>query len=171
MAVLDVVLYPDDPLMKKADAFDGVGPDALQLADDMLETMHAYDGVGLAGPQVGIAKRILVLEPPEAEPMCLINPVLSAFEGSEEGEEGCLSLPQLYATVKRAASIHVQALNEHGEAVEFDAEGFLARVIQHEFAHLEGKLFPDRVDIMTREALMHDWREIRETLQESARLG
>lgn len=166
MAVLDIVLYPDAPLTERAEPFDEVGPEVPQLALDMLETMDAYDGVGLAGPQVGLKKRILVLHPPEGEPMCLVNPELSEMEGREEGEEGCLSLPKVYAKVPRAVRLHVKALDEHGAPLEFDAEGFTARIIQHECDHLEGRVFPDRLDILSREALLREWADVRKGLFE-----
>lgn len=161
MAVRKVVLYPDDPLTRKAVPYDRIGPKVVELARDMIETMFAYDGVGLAGPQVGVAKRILVLCEPDGEPMCLVNPEISEMEGSAMGEEGCLSLPQLYANVARATRIRVRALDEYGEALDFEARDFLARIIQHEFDHLNGMVFPDRLDIMTREAVLREWAVLR----------
>ena len=164
MAVLDIVLYPDAPLTEKAEPYDSVGPDMPQLASDMFETMEAYDGVGLAGPQVGLKKRIVVLHAPDEEPLCLINPELSGMEGCVEGEEGCLSLPQVFAVVPRAEKLHVRALDPYGAPVEFDAEGFKARIIQHECDHLDGRLFPDRLDILSREALLREWADVRKSL-------
>ena len=164
MAVLDVKLYPEDPLTQKATPFAVVGDDVQQLAADMLETMEAYDGVGLAGPQVGVAKRIFVLREPEGAPMCLINPEILERDGSEMGEEGCLSIPQIYTDVPRATRIRVKALNERGEPVEFEAHDFLARVIQHENDHLDGLVIFDRVDVLTREALLREWEDIRRQL-------
>ncbi len=164
MPILDVVLYPDDPLTLKAEPFETIGLDVAELAANMLETMEAYEGVGLAGPQVGIAKQILVLREPGGEPMCLVNPELSGFQGSQEGEEGCLSLPRLYASVSRASQIHVTANDENGKPIEFDAEGFLARIIQHECDHLEGIVFPERLDILSRESVLREWEEVRQEL-------
>ncbi|MBI2436052.1 MAG: peptide deformylase [Candidatus Hydrogenedentes bacterium] len=168
MAVLDLVLYPDHPLTVKAVPYESVGSELAQLAEDMLETMHAYAGVGLAGPQVGISKRIFVLCEPEGEPMCLINPEILEMEGCEEGEEGCLSMPQVFANVPRATRIRVRALNELGKPQEFEARDFLARIIQHEYDHLEGILFPDRLDIITREAKLQEWETVRKQLLEAA---
>jgi peptide deformylase len=170
MAVLDIVLFPDEPLLKKAAPVDEIGPDMPQLVQDMIETMFEYDGVGLAAPQVGIAKRIFVLCEREGEPMCVINPVLSELEGREEGEEGCLSMPQVYAKVPRATRLRVRGFDEFGEPIDMVAEGFLARIIQHENDHLDGILFPDRLDIITREAVLREWNERRlQLLQETTR--
>ena len=168
MAVLDIVLYPDFPLKEKATPFETIGPEMPALMQDMLETMEAYDGVGLAGPQVGISKRIFVLREPDGEPMCLINPEIELLDGNENGEEGCLSLPQLYTQVPRATHIHVKAFDEHGTPIEFDAYDFLARIIQHENDHLDGIVFPDRLDILSREDALHHWAEIRNQLTEAA---
>ena len=164
MAALDIVLYPDAPLRDKAGPVTDFGPELVQLKADMLETMEAFEGVGLAGPQVGLAKRLFVLREPDGEGMCLVNPEISEAEGSETGEEGCLSLPRLYANVPRATHIRVRAQNELGEPLDFEARGFLARIIQHENDHLDGIVFPDRLDILTRESLLHEWAEIRKAL-------
>ena len=164
MPILDLVLYPDDPLTRVAEPYDGFGPELLRLADDMLETMYVYEGVGLAGPQVGLAKRIFVMHEPDGKPMCLINPEILEFEGSEMGEEGCLSLPQVYAMVPRAARIRVRCLDPYGNKREFESVGYQARIIQHETDHLEGIIFPDRLDLLSREAALHEWAQIREKL-------
>lgn len=168
MAVLDIVLYPDDPLTKKATPYDVVGPEVAQLAADMYETMTAYEGVGLAGPQVGVSKRILVAHPPDGEPVCLVNPEITDMQGREEGEEGCLSLPNVYAKVPRATRIHVRALDERGAPLDFEAEGFFARIIQHECDHLDGIVFPDRLDILSREEVLHEFAEVRRQMREEA---
>jgi len=169
MAVLDIVLYPDAPLLDKAEPYDAVDEAVNQLAHDMVETMFAYDGVGLAGPQVGISKRIFVMAEPGKSPRCLVNPEILEREGREEGEEGCLSLPQIYAEkVTRAAWVKVRALDERGHAVEFEAEGLGARIIQHEYDHLDGICFPDRLDIISRESTIQDWMELRRQMMEQA---
>lgn len=164
MSVLDLVLYPDDPLTQKAEPYEGFGPDLPRLVDDMLETMYVYEGVGLAGPQVGITKRLFVMHEPDGKPMCLVNPEILEAEGSESGEEGCLSLPQVYAMVPRATRIRVRAYDQHGAKREFESFGYQARIIQHEIDHLDGVIFPDRLDILTREAKLQEWAEIREKL-------
>jgi len=170
MAVMDLVLYPDSPLTQKAAPFESIGPGIRQLYEDMVETMHAYAGVGLAGPQVGLSKRIFVVCEPEGEPMCLINPEIVELEGCEEGEEGCLSMPQVFALVPRATRVRVRAYNEFGRPFELEAHDFLARIIQHEYDHLEGILFTDRLDILTREAKLQEWHATRRQLAEAAGL-
>lgn len=164
MPVLDLVLYPDDPLRSKAEPYEGFDSDLEQLAEDMLETMYVYEGVGLAGPQVGLAKRLFVMHDPDGKAMCLVNPEILEAEGTEMGEEGCLSLPQVYAMVPRAPRIRVRAYDPHGTKREFESFGYEARIIQHEIDHLEGIVFPDRLDILSREAKLQEWAEIRERL-------
>lgn len=161
MSIMNLTLYPDDPLTKVATPVDVVTPDYMTLARNMLETMYAHEGVGLAGPQVGLAQRIFVLRDPDGDEMCLINPVLSEMEGREEGEEGCLSLPQVYAAVPRATRLRVQALDPTGKPMDFEATDFLARIIQHENDHLDGVIFLDRLDILTRQAKLQEWDEVR----------
>ncbi len=168
---MDVVLYPDAPLTRKAEPFAAVDADVARLAEDMFETMYAYDGVGLAGPQVGIDRRIFVLHEPEGKRMCLINPEVELLEGSEYGEEGCLSLPHVFASVPRATRVRVRALSERGKEVTFEATDFLARIIQHEYDHLEGILFPDRLDMLTRELKLREWDDMRRQLSEAVRKG
>lgn len=161
MSILNLTLYPDDPLTRVAAPIDVVTPDLMTLARNMLDTMYAHEGVGLAGPQVGLAKRIFVLRDPDGDEMCLINPELSDLEGREEGEEGCLSLPQVYASVPRATRLRVRSLDPTGKRLDFEATDFLARIIQHENDHLDGVMFLDRLDILTRQAKLQEWEEVR----------
>ena len=162
MALLKVVLYPDDPLTQVSDPYDSVGPALVRLADDMLETMQVHEGVGLAAPQVGIARRMFVMQEPEKEPRCLINPEILFSEGHVLGEEGCLSLPALYYDgVPRAEVIRVRALDLAGELTEFEARDFEARIIQHELDHLDGIVFLDRLDVLTRQSLLTEWEALR----------
>jgi peptide deformylase len=169
VSVREIKLYPCDSLLKRAEPFGSVGPEVAILAADMMETMEAYEGVGLAAPQVGISKRLIVLREPEKEKcMCLVNPEISEMEGSETAEEGCLSFPQIYAPVTRYTKIHVKALNEHGNPLDFEANGLFARIIQHETDHLDGIVFLDRVDILTREAKLQEWQEIKDQMAANA---
>ena len=163
MATLNLVYYPDDPLTQTAEPVRIFTPELARLAENMLETMHAYDGVGLAAPQVGIGKRLFVLHEPDGRGMCLVNPTVTEHAGEEEGEEGCLSMPTIYAMVTRPAHVRVQAQDIEGNALDFEADGFLARVIQHEYDHLEGVLFPERLDIITRQGKYQEWAEARDT--------
>ncbi len=161
MSILSVVLYPDDPLTKTAEPVTEFGADLEKLALDMFETMYAYDGVGLAAPQVGISKRLVVMHEPDGEPVCLVNPEILESEGSEEGDEGCLSLPELFANVPRSTWIRVRAQDLRGKDLEFEACDFFARVIQHETDHLNGIAFPNRLDILTQQSKLHEWEELR----------
>lgn len=167
MAVLDLVYYPDDPLTLKASPVTKFGKDLESVVADMFETMHAYEGVGLAAPQIGRSERFFVLRVPgeqEGEEMCFVNPEISDEEGEEEGEEGCLSIPRVYAMVTRATRVLVKAQDVHGEPFELEAQDFLARIILHEYDHLQGIVFPDRLDIITRQATLEEWAVVREEL-------
>jgi len=162
MASKDIVLYPDSPLTKKAAPYKRVGPDVASFAAEMLEIMDAYDGVGLAAPQVGVSKRILVLREPEnGVELCLVNPEISETDGQDSMEEGCLSLPHVFAPVPRYTRLRVRGLNQNGKPVDFEAKDMLARIIQHEVDHLDGVVFLDRVDLLTRDSKMQEWQEIR----------
>ena len=157
--VYDILRYPDPRLKKTSEA---VPPDDRQLAglvDGLFETMYEYNGVGLAAPQVGVLKRVVVVDTRRGgdEKIALVNPEIVACEGEELGEEGCLSLPELYAPVRRAACIRVVARDLQGRPVEIEAEGFFARVIQHEVDHLGGRLFIDHLDLITRQTLLNEW--------------
>ena len=161
MALMDILLYPDAPLKEIALPVVKFGAELQQLAKDMLETMENNSGVGLAGPQVGLRQQIVVLCDLETDPICLINPEIVEMDGNAYGEEGCLSLPELWAQVPRATHIHVRAQDVEGKELDFEAHNFLARIIQHEYDHLQGKVFPDRLDAMTREAVFDEWNDIR----------
>jgi peptide deformylase len=161
MAKLKIHFYPDKVLTRKAEPVTVFGPELEVLAQDMLETMDESEGVGLAAPQVGVSKRLLVLCEPEGEPMCLVNPVIEDSQGREYGEEGCLSLPKMYARVPRATHIKVHAQDVFGVPFTFEANDFLARIIQHECDHLDGIVFPDRLDVFTREELIEQWETVR----------
>ncbi len=171
MAILDIVFYPDPPLTSVAEPFEKIDSDVMDLAQDMFETMKAYEGVGLAGPQVGVSKQIIVVHEPESKPMCLINPTLILQGERIEGEEGCLSLPHVYAVVPRASRIKVKAYSPRGKKMEFEAEDFLARIIQHEYDHLQGMIFLERIDIITREKKLQEWWEVRKRLLSEIQQG
>ena len=157
MAVRPVRLYGDPVLRQKALPVAEVDDTVRELVADMRETMEAYHGVGLAGNQVGVLQRVLVVDVPvdaQTRVRCaLINPELDQKSGSESGEEGCLSIPGLYEEVKRAERVRVRALDEQGQPVEFVAEGYLARALQHEVDHLDGVLFVDRLSMLKRRFL------------------
>lgn len=144
MAVRMIRKDGDPVLREKARDVREVNGTIIRLLDDMLETMEAAKGVGLAAPQVGISKNIAVVKI-EDEVFELINPVLLKAEGEEKGIEGCLSFPGLYGEVVRAAAVEVESLNRKGEKVKYKASGFPARAMQHEMDHLRGVLFVDKV--------------------------
>jgi peptide deformylase len=171
MSILNVVLYPDDPLTKVSAPVESHGPELVDLAENMFETMYAFEGVGLAAPQVGLAMRLFVLHEPDGRKMCLVNPEILEREGEESGQEGCLSLPEIYIQVPRATRIGVRAQDVHGETHEFEAHDFLARIIQHELDHLDGVIFLDRVDVLTRHAMMQEWQDIRNRLLTTSTTG
>ena len=154
MPVLPLRIYGDPVLRAKAKPLLEVTDATKPFVLDMFDTMMAEDGVGLAAPQVGASQRLLVLAVPVKRhkriDMTLINPEIVRAEGWEVGEEGCLSVPGVYDEVKRASSIDVKALDESGRPVEFAADGFLARAIQHEIDHLNGVLFVDRLGMLQR---------------------
>ena len=152
MAILDILHYPDPRLRLVAEPVQTVDSSIHRLLDDMLETMYAAPGIGLAATQVNEQKRILVADvsTDQDSPLFLINPEIMVLEGEEEMEEGCLSVPDIHELVTRAEKISLRALNRNGEAIEMDAEGLLAVCIQHEIDHLDGKLFVDYLSILKR---------------------
>jgi peptide deformylase len=152
MTKLAILEYPDPRLRKKAAAVAAVDDAVRQLVDNLLETMYAANGVGLAATQVDVHKRVIVLDVSESrdQPLVLINPEILSREGEMPGEEGCLSLPGIYDKLARAARIRVRALGRDGEPFEMDAEGLLGVCIQHEADHLEGKLFVDYLSELKR---------------------
>ena len=142
MARLPILEYPDPRLRTRAAAVAEVDDGIRSLVADLLETMYAAPGIGLAATQVNIHQRILVTDVSEErdDPYCLINPEILTMEGEISYEEGCLSVPGVFEAVDRAERIRVRAMDETGEGREFDADGLLAICIQHEIDHLEGKL-------------------------------
>ncbi len=131
-------------LRRKARAVGRVTPQIQQLIDGMIDAMHEASGVGLAAPQVGVSKRVIITEV-EERLQVLVDPKIVKREGEEIGTEGCLSMPGIVADVPRAARVVVQAKNRKGKGFTLDADGLLARVLQHEVDHLDGVLFLDRV--------------------------
>jgi peptide deformylase len=143
MALLPILRYPDPRLHTTARPVEAVDAGIRKLVADMLETMYAAPGIGLAATQVDVHKRVLVLDVTEdkSRPLAFINPEILWREGECVGEEGCLSVPGIYETVKRSERIKVRALNAEGQDFELEADGLLAVCIQHEMDHLDGKVF------------------------------
>ncbi|MGL1935886.1 MAG: peptide deformylase [Fibrobacterales bacterium] len=160
MAILDIKKYGSTVLRKKAEAVSEVTPELVTFAEDMLETMYDAPGVGLAAPQVGRSIQLIVVDVSKTEennePYIIFNPEITPVEGCETdiGEEGCLSVPDIYAEVERPSVITLTGLNERGESIEFkEVDGFLARCFQHEVDHLNGALFVDKINATSKAML------------------
>ncbi len=168
MAIREVVVYPDERLRKICTEVTVFDDELAQLAADMFETMYDDDGIGLAGPQVGVSKRIVVIDvPPEGQEqggegrLVLINPVITAHSGGVISQEGCLSVPEYRAEVPRFERVHLEAQNVKGEKVAYDAEGLLAICMQHELDHLDGKLFIDYLSRLKRDRLKTKYTKLK----------
>lgn len=146
MAIRQIRLNGDEILRKKAREVDTVDDKIRELLHDMLDTMHKYNGVGLAGPQVGILKRVIVIDLYDGEePLLLVNPKIIKSKGKQEVDEGCLSFPNEYAKIIRPKEVVVEALNENGDKVKIVAKDLLAQALSHEIDHLDGILFVDNM--------------------------
>ena len=155
MAILHICTYPEEILRQRAQPITEIDEEVVKLVDHMVETMYSAPGIGLAATQVGVAKQLLVADiaprRPESELIVLINPEIVAAEGEVIIEEGCLSVPEYQAEVKRHERVTVRGLNLKGEEVEIEADGLLAVVLQHEIDHLNGMLFIDRLSKLKRD--------------------
>lgn len=168
MAVLSIRKYGDPVLRRRAQAVREVTPELRRLAEDMIDTMYDEAGIGLAAPQIGESIRMMVVGDERGRnPRALVNPVITEQGGSVTAEEGCLSIPGLFADVPRAEWVHVEAQDLDGTPVSIRARGFHARVFQHEMDHLDGVLFIDRLDPVTRDRIKR--RIKKEGLSESHR--
>lgn len=146
MAVRRIIDGSNRILRDKALPVREINSAIMTLLDDMLETMYEAQGVGLAAPQVGISKQLIVADPGDGNVLQLINPCLIEAEGIEFDVEGCLSLPGIFGELNRAAKVTVTALEKNGREIRIEAEGLLARILQHEIDHLHGTLFIDRAE-------------------------
>jgi peptide deformylase len=155
MAKLEILTFPDDRLRRRAEPVERVDDGVRQLVDDMLETMYAAPGIGLAATQVNDPRRVVVIDVSDEknEPLCLINPEILERTGVEQMEEGCLSVPGFFENVTRADRVKVRALDRDGEPFELDAGGLLAVCIQHEIDHLDGRLFVDHISSLKRQRI------------------
>ncbi|ADC62995.1 peptide deformylase [Allochromatium vinosum] len=167
MAILDILTFPDPRLRQKARPVEQVDDQIRRLVDDMLETMYAAPGIGLAATQVDVQRQIIVIDVSEGHdtPLCFINPRLVAREGTEQMDEGCLSVPGFFETVTRAERVTVEALDRDGKPFKLDADGLLAVCIQHEMDHLDGKLFVDHISILKRQRIRHKLEKQRKERQ------
>lgn len=186
--VLEITKYGHPALREKGARIKQVTPDLCQLAADMIETMYAADGVGLAAQQVGRPLMLTVIDISANEqpgqmlidnqlqdvkarmPLVLVNPQLKHAEGEQVAPEGCLSIPEVNADIRRAARIHVRAQTLDGDEIAFDGTGLLARVVQHEIDHLNGILFTDRMDAAIRASFAGKLKKLqKETLSQLAK--
>ena len=163
---LQLRYYGDPILRKRAEPVQEITDIETKLAGEMLMTLYATNGIGLAATQVGVLKRFLIvdIDPEDAdyEPIMLFNPEILSVEGESVAEEGCLSIPDLRADVKRPEKIVVKAMNDYGEDIQIEADGLLARVIQHEIDHLNGTLFIDRISGLKRQLLRSELEKIQQ---------
>ena len=143
MSVYKILTEPEPILRAKALPVKNINAGVLRLLENMRDTMYSADGVGLAAPQIGVSKRIIIVDPGE-NCLVLLNPEIISFEGEFGGSEGCLSVPGKVGWLNRAQKIVVRAMNPNGENIELEAANYLARIIQHEIDHLDGILFPDK---------------------------
>ncbi len=158
MSLLDIHVLGSPILRQETERVDSIGPDIRKLVDDMFETMHAASGVGLAAPQVGRRERLAVVDA-DGVSLVVINPEIIRREGTVKGEEGCLSIPEVFADVERAAQIVIRAQDIDGKVFEVEAQELLGRCLQHEIDHLHGKLFLDRLSLLKRRKALREWED------------
>lgn len=169
MPLLKIVHYPEPVLLTVAKpvADDSFSPDLSKTVSDMFETMYAAGGVGLAAPQVGLSQRLFVMDVPDEEgipnKLAFINPEIIRVEGEQVGDEGCLSFPGLYQTVRRDMRVIVGAQDVHGERFELDLDGLAARCVLHETDHCDGIVFLDRMTVLKREMAKRKIRRLQKT--------
>jgi peptide deformylase len=168
MAVLTIRKYGDPILRRRAAPVETVTPETRHIVADMIDTMYDEVGIGLAAPQVGIPLRLIVVgDDATREARALVNPVIAEAAGEATAEEGCLSIPGIFAPVSRAASVTVAARDLDGQPLTIQGHGLFARVLQHEIDHLDGVLFIDRLDPVTRDRIKRKIKK--EGLPEDAR--
>ncbi|HJU65376.1 MAG TPA: peptide deformylase [Gemmatimonadaceae bacterium] len=160
MSLLDIHLFGSPVLRQETNVVDAVTDQHRRLIDDMFETMYAAKGIGLAAPQVGRLERIAVVDV-DRDPIAMVNPEIIVREGTQKGEEGCLSIPDIYGDVERAMRVVVRARDRDGALYERDATELLSRAIQHEIDHLHGRLFIDYLGIVKRRAALAKWEKSR----------
>lgn len=160
MALLPIHVLGDPVLRETTTPVAVVTDELRRLMDDMFETMYAARGIGIAAPQVGRRERITVVDVDD-RPLALVNPEIVLAEGKAKGEEGCLSIPEVYGDVERATRVVVRALDRDGKPIEVEGAELLARCLQHEIDHLHGKLFLDYLSVLKRRSAMAKWERER----------
>ena len=163
--IREIVKYGSKVLRENAVPLEAVDDEINQLIDDLCDSMSEAEGVGLAAPQIGISRQVIVVDVSpqhcDAPPLALINPQVVQSDGADSAEEGCLSLPELYGEVERATRIEVEALDATGNPFQFVAEDFFARVLQHEIDHLNGILFIDHISPLKRQLMRGALKRLR----------
>jgi len=171
MAVLEILKYPHPLLKKRSQEIEKIDENIRQLIQDMTETMYDANGVGLAACQVGVGKRIIVLDvspmDPEQDLFALINPEIVAEEEEIDHEEGCLSVPDCQEIIKRKQKVRIRGMSSEGKEVELEAQGILAIALQHEVDHLNGVLILDRMSGLKREIYRNKLRKKKQKEKES----
>ncbi|MGX2970386.1 peptide deformylase [Ursidibacter arcticus] len=169
MAVLDVLIYPDENLATVCQPVEKVDDELRQFIDDMFETMYQHEGIGLAAPQVNVLKRVITIdiEGDKANQIVLINPEILESSGETGIEEGCLSIPGCRALVPRKEKLTVKALNRQGEEFILNADGLLAICIQHEIDHLNGVLFVDHISPLKRQRFREKMQKLKKQIARS----
>jgi peptide deformylase len=168
VSLLDIHVLGSPILRQETKPVDRMTDELRRLADDMFETMHAAKGIGLAAPQVGRVERLAVVDI-ENDPIVIVNPEIILTEGAAKGEEGCLSIPEVFGDVERATRITVRALDRDGKPFELEATDLLARCLQHEIDHLHGKLFLDYLSFLKRRSALLKWESMKKDFPQSIR--
>jgi peptide deformylase len=170
MPLLSIVNCLDPILRKKCRPVENINDKLIKLSEDMIETMYESGGLGLAANQVGLSSGLFVInisiQKEERNPIVIINPTITASEDKEIGEEGCLSIPDIFTEVERAQQVEVKGYDLKGDEVRYEAEGFLARAFQHEMDHLNGILFWDNLGKVKRDILKRKFRKKLKELEE-----
>lgn len=162
MAILKIEMLGSEVLRRPADEVAGPDPELDRLIESMFETMYDAQGIGLAAPQVGISRRLIVVDvnEPDQVPFAMLNPrIVESSEDRERGEEGCLSIPGITGVVDRPLRVTVEGLDRTGAPMRIEADGMLARCLQHEIDHLDGVLFIDRLSPLKRRMVLAKWRK------------
>ena len=168
MSLLDIHVLGSPILREETKTVDRMTDELRRLTDDMFETMYTAKGIGLAAPQVGRNERIAVVDI-ENNPIVIVNPEIVLREGSAKGEEGCLSIPEIFGDVDRATRITMRALNRDGEVFELEATDLLARCLQHAIDHLHGKLFIDYLSFLKRRSALSKWESMKKDFPQNIR--
>ena len=168
MALRDILIVPDPRLKQECEEVAEVNDEIRELLDDMLETMYAAPGIGLAAPQIGVMKRVVVMDVSDdkekPQPLKLVNPeIIWESEDTSIYQEGCLSIPEQYADVERPAEVGLRYLDENGKEHEIEADGLLATCIQHELDHLDGILFTDYLSALKRNMILKKVQKLQKT--------